>query len=398
MGRWLAGVLCVLYAFTGALADSLNGIDVLSERGFDVLAGQRVGLITNHTGLDREGRSTITLLADSDDVTLVRLFSPEHGIEGKLDVPEIANTTDDDTGIDVVSLYGDSRIPTAESLAGLDTLVFDIQDIGTRFYTYISTMGLAMQAAAEHDVRFVVLDRVNPIGGDTVEGPVLDKGLESFVGFHPIAVRHGMTVGELARMFKAELELDLDLDLEVVPVQGWSREQLFDSTGLVWVNPSPNMRSLDAALLYPGIGLLETTNVSVGRGTATPFEVFGAPWLDAEELIAYLESEALPGLRFHPVEFTPDSSVYAGEHCVGIRFEITDRDALRPVATGLAIARWLRLQHSTDWEAERFNRLLGDAKVNEAVLRPADLQGIIASYADELDAFLARRANFLIYD
>lgn len=389
-------MLCVLYAFTGTLASGLNGIDVLAERGFDVLDGHRVGLITNHTGIDRQGRSTVTILAKTDGVTLVRLFSPEHGIEGKLDVPEIANTTDDETGIDIVSLYGDSRMPTPESLAGIDTLVFDIQDIGTRFYTYISTMGLAMQAAAENDIRFVVLDRVNPIGARIVEGPVLDEGLESFVGFHPIAVRHGMTVGELARMFQAEL--GLDLDLEIVPVKGWSREQMFDSTGLDWVNPSPNMRSLDAALLYPGIGLLETTNVSVGRGTARPFEYFGAPWLDAEKLIDYLESEELPGLRFHPVVFEPGSSVYAGEQCVGIRFEVSDRDAVRPVATGLAIARWLRLHHSTDWEMERFNRLLGDAEVYEAVRGAGDLTRIIASYADELDAFLARRANYLIYE
>ena len=373
-----------------------NGIDVLAARGFDTLAGQRVGLITNHTGLDRNGRSTISLLAAAETVTLVRLFSPEHGIEGRLDIPDIDNTRDDETGLDVVSLYGDSRKPSPAALEDIDTLVFDIQDIGTRFYTYISTMGLAMQAAAEHGVRFVVLDRVNPIGGVAVEGPVLDEGLESFVGFHPIAVRHGMTVGELARMFESELRLDLDL--EVVPIEGWSREQLFGSTGLGWVDPSPNMRSVDAALLYPGIGLLETTNVSVGRGTARPFEVFGAPWLDADELISYLESEALPGLRFHPVGFEPDSSVHAGQHCVGIRFEITDPDAIRPVATGLAIARWLRRHHAPDWDLTRFNRLLGDAAVFGAVSRAEELETMIGAYAEELDAFLERRAGYLLYD
>lgn len=381
---------------TVALAAAANGIDVLTARGFDTLDGQRVGLITNHTGLDRNGRSTISLLAEAETVTLVRLFSPEHGIDGKLDIPEIADTHDGDTGLDVVSLYGDSRQPSPASLEGIDTLVFDIQDIGTRFYTYISTMGLAMQAAAENGVRFVVLDRVNPIGGIAVEGPVLDEGLESFVGFHPIAVRHGMTVGELARMFQAELQLDVDLD--VVPIEGWSRERRFDSTGLGWVDPSPNMRSVDAALLYPGIGLLETTNVSVGRGTARPFEFFGAPWLDADELIAYLESEDLPGLRFHAVVFEPDSSVYAGQRCVGIRFEITDADAVRSVATGLAIARWLRLHHATDWDLTRFNRLLGNTAVFDAVSGAEELEAILGAYAEELDAFRKRRAKYLLYD
>lgn len=369
---------------------------MLAARGFDGLDGQRVGLITNHTGLDKQGRSTIALLAEADNVTLVRLFSPEHGIEGKLDVPNITDTREGDTGIEVVSLYGESREPTPESLSGIDTLVFDIQDIGTRFYTYISTMGLAMRAAAQNRVRFVVLDRVNPIGGTVVEGPVLDDGLESFVGFHPVAIRHGMTVGELARMFKAELSLDLDLD--IVPVEGWSRTQTFDSTGLRWVDPSPNMRSVDAALLYPGIGLLETTNVSVGRGTARPFEVFGAPWLDAGDLIDYLESEDLPGLRFHSVSFEPDSDVYAGERCRGIRFEIRNRDLVRPVETGLAIARWLREHHRAEWKIERFNRLLGDASVFEAVRDAHALSRILASYGDELDAFLARRADYLIYE
>ena len=385
-----------MYASAAALASAANGIDVLVARGFDTLDGQRVGLITNHTGLDREGRSTISLLAEAEMVTLVRLFSPEHGIEGKLDIPEIADARDGETGLDIVSLYGDSRKPSPASLHGIDTLVFDIQDIGTRFYTYISTMGLAMQAAAQNGVRFVVLDRVNPIGGIAVAGPVLDEGLESFVGYHPIAVRHGMTVGELARMFNSELQLELDL--EVVPIEGWSREQLFGSTGLSWVNPSPNMRSVDAALLYPGIGLLETTNVSVGRGTARPFEFFGAPWLEADALIAYLESEALPGLRFHPVVFEPDSSVYAGERCNGIRFEITDPASVRPVATGLAIARWLKLHHPTDWDMARFNRLLGDKNVFEAVRETQALERMIESYSEELDAFVRRRSDFLIYD
>ncbi len=383
-------------AFQTVLASTSNGIDVLVADDFAALDGQRVGLITNHTGRSKDGQSTIALIAAADNVTLVRLFSPEHGIEGKLDIPDIADSTDDETGIDVVSLYGDSRKPSPESLAGIDVLVFDIQDIGTRFYTYISTMGLAMQAAAENGVRFVVLDRVNPIGGSIVEGPVLDAGRESFVGFHPIAVRHGMTVGELARMFKAEL--GLDLDLHIVTIDDWSRSQLFDSTGLAWVNPSPNMRSIDAALLYPGIGLLETTNVSVGRGTPQPFEVFGAPWLDADALLDYLASQNFAGLRFGKTAFTPDSSVHEGERCFGIRFEVTDRDAVRSVPVGIAIARWLRQHHRSDWDMTRFDRLLVDKTVFDAVRDGDPLEEILDAYAGELEEFATRRAEFLLYD
>ncbi|MDH5619044.1 MAG: DUF1343 domain-containing protein, partial [Gammaproteobacteria bacterium] len=331
---------CLLLVLTAPLAASagqvLNGVDVLERDGFRQLAGQRVGLITNHTGRTRDGRSTIQLLHNAPGVDLVRIFSPEHGIAGKLDIPVVADSSEAATGIPIISLYGESRRPSAAALAGVDTLVFDIQDIGTRFYTYISTMGNAMAAAAEHDVRFVVLDRPNPINGNSVAGPVLDDGLQSFVGFHTLPIRHGMTTGELAMMFRAEL--GLDLDLEIVPVEGWHRHEYFDDTGLPWVNPSPNMRSLRAAILYPGIGLLETTNISVGRGTATPFELIGAPWLDAEALAIALHELALPGIAFTPVRFTPDASTFADEACQGVRFTIIDREALEPVRTGLGIA------------------------------------------------------------
>ena len=239
----------------------LSGIDVLQRDDFRPLADSRVGLITNHTGISADGQSTIRLLHDASNVSLVRIFSPEHGLEGKLDIPKIDDGSDTGTGIPVASLYGSVRRPNAAMLAGIDTLVFDIQDIGTRFYTYISTMGHAMTAAADQGNRFVVLDRPNPINGVDVAGPILDDGLQSFVGFHTIAVRHGMTVGEIALLLKDEL--DLDLELAVVEMEGWRREHFFDETGLTWINPSPNMRSLTAAILYPGIGLLETTNLSV---------------------------------------------------------------------------------------------------------------------------------------
>ena len=249
--------LSVLEATDGSI---LTGIDVLQRDGFKPLEGQKIGLITNQTGINRQGISNIQLLHEAANVNLLAIFSPEHGLFGKLDVPLIEDSEDSSTGIRVFSLYGSTRRPTADMLSGIDTLVFDIQDIGTRFYTYISTMGQAMQAAAENHVRFVVLDRPNPINGITVSGPVLDEGRESFVGFHRLPVRHGMTIGELALMFKAEL--NLDLELEIIQLAGWHRADYFDGTGLQWINPSPNMRNLDEAILYPGIGLLETTNLS----------------------------------------------------------------------------------------------------------------------------------------
>jgi uncharacterized protein YbbC (DUF1343 family) len=281
-------------------------------------------------------------------------------------------------------------------LNDIDAIVFDIQDIGTRFYTYISTMGNAMIAAADHGVRFVVLDRPNPINGIDVAGPVLDDGLQSFVGFHTIAVRHGMTVGEIALMLKTELKLDLDL--QVVEMRGWQRAQFFDDTGLTWINPSPNMRSLTEALLYPGIGLLETTNLSVGRGTATPFEVFGAPWLDGEPFARELNALSLPGVTFDAIQFTPDASKFSGEKCGGIRITISDRKAFEPLTTGFAIAHQLRLDYRAAWETDRYLRLLGNAAALDALLSGQTVAEIKDTYQAGLDNFIARRAAFLLYE
>jgi len=392
--------LLLLLAFAASLSvhagDVLPGIDVLERDGFRQLAGARVGLITNHTGLSRDGRSTIQLLHEATNVELVRLFSPEHSISGDLDTENIGDAVDAETGIPIVSLYGEVRRPTAAMLADIDTLVFDIQDIGTRFYTYISTLGNAMIAAAEHDIRFVVLDRPNPINGIDVAGPVLDDGLQSFVGFHPIPVRHGMTVGELARMFNDELALDLDL--HVVRIGAWHRSDFLDDTGLAWVNPSPNMRSQTEALLYPGVGLLETTNVSVGRGTATPFELIGAPWLDGESLAGALNEMQLPGIAFTATRFTPDASTFAGELCEGVRFTITDRSVFEPLTTGLSIARQLLLDYPDDWQTDRYLRLLGNEAALRALLDGKSVSEIKASYQKGLDEFLARRTRYLLYD
>jgi uncharacterized protein YbbC (DUF1343 family) len=373
---------------------TLTGIDILIRDDFRPLQGRRVGLITNQTGVDRTGISTAERLHRAEGVQLRALFSPEHGLQGKLDA-KVDDTQDALTGLPVYSLYGENRTPTAASLEGLDTLVFDIQDIGARFYTYISTMGNAMRSAAEHQLRFVVLDRPNPINGVEVEGPILDDGSQSFVGFHTLPVRHGMTVGELAAMFNDELQLGVDL--QVIPVESWRREDYFDRTGLLWVNPSPNMRSLAQAVLYPGIGLLETTNLSVGRGTDTPFEVIGAPWLDGIPLARALNQSGLAGVRFVPIRFTPDASKFAGQPCGGVNIVVIDRSRFHPVRTGLEIARHLHRLYPQDWESKRFHGLLADRRTLEAVLADETVEAMQADWAPELQEFLQRRSRFLRY-
>jgi len=374
----------------------LAGIDVLEREGFEQLAGRNIGLITNQTGINREGISDIQLLHDESKVNLLAIFSPEHGLFGKLDIPLIENSEDPLTGIEVFSLYGSTRIPTSDMLTGIDTLVFDIQDIGTRFYTYISTMGHAMQAAAENQIRFVVLDRPNPINGITVSGPVLDEGRQSFVGFHRLPVRHGMTIGELARMFKAELRLDLDL--EIIQLENWHRPGYFDATGLKWVNPSPNMRSLTGAILYPGIGLLETTNLSVGRGTDTPFELFGAPWLDGTALAGELERLKLPGVHFKAHNFIPESSKFEGELCSGVSISISDRDQFNSVKTGIQIAIQLQRLYPQIWEIDMYDRLLGNEATLGAIRQGRPYKEIETIYSAGLLEYMFRRLQYLIYE
>ncbi len=330
--------------------DAQNGIDVLHASNYEALRGMRIGLITNQSGIDRTGNPTVDLLRGAPGVTLAAIFTPEHGLRGTADDEKIGD--EEYRGIRVFSLYGERRKPSREQLANLDALVFDIQDIGTRFYTYISTMGLAMEAAADAKLKFIVLDRVNPIGGDVVEGPVLE-GETNFVGWHPLPVRHGKTVGELAQLFRDERHIDVDLI--VIPVKGWSREQWQDEAGLPWVNTSPNMRSLSAAGLYPGIGLLERA-VSVGRGTPTPFEILGAPYIDGAALIR--EVGPLAGIALEPVRFTPLASVHKDQECGGVRLTITDRRALRSVAAGLAIAAALVRLYPNQFPVDELQPLL----------------------------------------
>jgi uncharacterized protein YbbC (DUF1343 family) len=302
---------------------------------------------------------------------------------------------DEKTGLPVYSLYGETRRPRPEQLKDIDALVFDIQDIGTRFYTYISTMGNVMEEAARAKLPLFVLDRPNPINGVDVEGPIADADKLTFVAHHPIPVRHGMTVGELAALFNEQRKISCDL--RVVKMENWRRAMWFDSTTQVWVNPSPNMRSLTQATLYPGVGLLETTNVSVGRGTDTPFEVIGAPWLDGQRLAAHLNARGLAGVRFVPVRFTPRASVFQGQECGGVNLVVTDRAALRPVRVGIELAAALRRLHPTDWKTDAFNRLLVNDEAYERVKRGDAPEEIERGWQARLSEFRRERARFLLY-
>ncbi|MEK6279038.1 MAG: exo-beta-N-acetylmuramidase NamZ domain-containing protein [Acidobacteriota bacterium] len=372
----------------------LNGIDVLERDGFKQLNGMRVGLITNHTGRNRAGRATIDVLHKSPNVRLVALFSPEHGIRGLAD-EKISDSKDDQTGLPVYSLYGETRRPKAEQLKELDALVFDIQDIGARFYTYISTLGYVMEEAAKVKVPVFVLDRPNPIGGLEVEGPVGDADKPSFTAYHTIPVRHGMTIGEMGQLFNEQRKIGCDL--RIIKMDGWRRAMWLDETNLTWVNPSPNMRSLTEATLYPGVGLLETTNVSVGRGTDTPFEVVGAPWIDGQRLAAHLNNQRIPGVRFVPLRFTPKASVFKDEECGGVNIIVTDRARFRPVTSGLEIAVALRQLYPSDWKIDSYLRLLVNSDTLERLKRGESAPDIARSWNAKLDQFRSARAKALLY-
>ncbi|MCA8951003.1 MAG: DUF1343 domain-containing protein [Planctomycetes bacterium] len=380
---------------SSAIAQVKTGIDVLAADGCARLHGRKIGLITNHTGRTADGRRTVDVLAAAADVELVALFSPEHGWDGVLD-EKVADSRDAAIGLLVHSLYGETRKPTEAMLAGVDTLVFDIQDIGCRFYTYVATMRNCLEAAGEHDLRFVVLDRPNPIGGLATAGPVLEKERQNFVGAHRVPLRHGMTAGELARMMAGEDAIRVEL--EIVACEGWQRADLWDRTGLCWIDPSPNMRSLTEALLYPGIGLVETTNVSVGRGTDTPFEVLGAPWIDGRQLAADLRGRGLPGVTFVPIRFTPDSSKHAGVECGGVNFVITDWRTFEPVRLGMHVMSALHRLFAADWQTKSLDRLLLHEASMQAILADTEPDAIVASWEKELDLFRIRRRHFLLYD
>ena len=374
---------------------TLTGLDRLVADDFASLAGRSIGLITNQTGVDGQGRRGVDLLAAAPRVRLRALFSPEHGITGQVDA-NVPNGRDAATGLPIWSLYGPARRPSPEMLNGIDTLVFDIQDVGVRYYTYLTTLVYALEESGRRGIQVVVLDRPNPITGSVVEGPLMDPDMRSFTAPHTIPVRTGMTMGEFAQMVVGERKLPVKLT--VVPLERWQRNQWFDETGLPWVNPSPNIRTPTQALLYSGVGLLEATNLSVGRGTDVPFEVIGAPWIgDPQALADGMNARGLVGVRFLPTTFTPTSSVYAGQAVGGVRLEVTDRDAIRPVSVGLALGRELMERYPAQFRPAAIQNLLVNRTTMWSILRGDPFSRILGWAEASQAAFLQRRAPYLIY-
>jgi uncharacterized protein YbbC (DUF1343 family)/CubicO group peptidase (beta-lactamase class C family) len=379
-----------------------TGIDVLEEHGFDVLqiAGRKkkIGVLTNQTGIDADGRRTIDVLAQAPGISLEAIFSPEHGVTGTLDTTDVSNSKDAVTGVPVYSVYGAKdamRRPPPDVMRTLDAIVFDIQDAGVRFYTYETTLGYFLEGAALAGVEVIVLDRPDPITGAFVQGPVSDAARENFTNYWTVPVRQGMTVGELAKMFNAER--NINAKLTVVPMEGWQRGDWFDATGLVWVNPSPNLRSVTEAGLYPGVGLIEGTNVSVGRGTDTPFELLGAPWMKSRELAAYLNGRGIAGVRFVPVTFTPTASNYAGQKCEGVNLILTERNALDGPELGIELAAALQKLYPADFKIERLTELLVNQAAYDGLMAGKDPRRIAQDWQEELEKFEVVRKKYLIY-
>jgi uncharacterized protein YbbC (DUF1343 family) len=371
-----------------------TGLDVLEALKFAPLRGKRVGLITNHTGQDFQGKTTIELLAHAPGVQLVALFSPEHGIAGHAD-EKVASSKDASTGLPIFSLYGDHLRPTDEMLQGIDVLVFDVQDAGVRFYTYTSTMGYCMEEAAKRGIPFFVLDRPNPINGDIVEGPMLDPDKTSFVAYFPVPVRYGLTIGELAQLFNTEKQVGCDL--HVIAMKNWHRNYFFESTGLRWIPPSPNLRTLKGAILYPGLEVLQNTGLSVGRGTETPFEEFGAPWINGQEVAEALSALNLPGVRFANQPYIPVSGLYAGQRCGGVGIRVTDRVAVRSMRLGLEIAALLQKKYPGQFDVSKTITLLGNDITVQQLQAGTPPEQIIAGWAADLQGFERMRRKYFLY-
>jgi uncharacterized protein YbbC (DUF1343 family)/CubicO group peptidase (beta-lactamase class C family) len=379
-----------------------SGIDVLEAHNFDVLRAstgkKKIGLLTNQTGMDAQGRRTIDVLAQAPGISLDAIFSPEHGVTGELDTTNVANTKDAVTGIPVYSVYGAKdaqRRPSIDVLKTLDAVVFDVHDVGSRLYTYQTTLGYFLEAAAKADIEIIVLDRPNPVTGSFVQGAIPDPGRESFVNYFPVPVRHGMTMGELAKMFNSER--NINARLTVVPMDGWMRGDWYDATGLPWINPSPNMRSLNEATLYPGVGLVEGTNVSVGRGTDTPFELLGAPWIKGTELAQYLNARNISGVRFVPITFTPSASNYSGQKCGGVNIFVIERNALDTGELGIELAAALHKLYPEQYHMERLIELLLNQSVYDAIAAGQDPRRIAEDWREPLEKFLLLRQKYLIY-
>jgi uncharacterized protein YbbC (DUF1343 family) len=371
-----------------------TGLDVLEAQRFAPLRGKHVGLVTNHTGVGAQGKTTVELLAHAPGVQLVALFSPEHGLLGTAD-EKIATTKDPSTGLPIYSLYGETRRPTDTMLAGIDALVFDVQDAGVRFYTYTATMGYCMEEAAKHHIAFYVLDRPNPINGDTVEGPLLDADKTSFVAYFPLPVRYGLTIGELAQFLNTENHIGCDL--HVIAMKNWHRNYFFESTGIRWIPPSPNLRTTKGAILYPGIEILQAGGVSVGRGTQAPFEEFGAPWLDGEVVAAALNERHVPGVRFGSQPFIPVSGLYAGKRCGGVGIRVTDRAAVRSMRIGIEIAALLHQRYPHDFDVAKIVELVGNDDTIQKLQSGVPPEQIVASWSRDLATFDPTRRRYFLY-
>jgi uncharacterized protein YbbC (DUF1343 family) len=393
-----AALLCVPAHSNGAKRSRpgrvQTGLDVLEAQKFAPLRNKHVGLITNHTGVDAQGRSILDLLSHAAGVHLVALFSPEHGLLGGND-EKVPSSKDAATGLPIYSLYGDTRRPTDEMLEGIDTLVFDIQDAGVRFYTYTATMAYCMEEAAKRKIAFYVLDRPNPLGGNIVEGPMLDPDKTSFVAYYPVPVRYGLTIGELAQFFNAENHIGCDL--HVVSMKNWHRNYFFESTGLRFVPPSPNLRTTKGAILYPGIEILQNAGVSVGRGTQAPFEQFGAPWMNGDAVASALNDRHLPGVRFVNQPFIPAAALYAGQRCGGVAMRITDRQAVRAMRVGIEIATVLKKLYPGNFDPTKLLELLGNAETIRQLQNDTPPDQIVASWSKDLDAYDAVRKRYPLY-
>ncbi|MED3712115.1 DUF1343 domain-containing protein [Peribacillus frigoritolerans] len=375
------------------------GIEVLLKEEKNVLSGKKVGLITNPTGIDSKLTSIVDLLHDDPDIHLTALFGPEHGVRGDAQAgASVEYYIDEKTGLPVYSLYGKTKKPTPEMLKDVEVLVFDIQDVGTRYYTYIYTMAYAMEAAKENDIPFIVLDRPNPQGGESVDGPVLEPEFSSFVGLYPIPLKHGMTVGELATLFNKEFKIGADL--KVIKMKGWKRDMDYDDTGLPFVLPSPNMPTVSTTFVYPATGLIEGTNVSEGRGTTKPFELIGAPYINGDELAGKLNALRLPGVKFRAASFTPTFSKHAGKLSHGVEIYITDREEFKAVPTGLHIIKTIQDLYPGDFEflaANNFNLLIGNGWIMSRIKEGSTVNEILKEYQVKQDAFKKVRKNYLLY-
>ncbi|HLI79249.1 MAG TPA: exo-beta-N-acetylmuramidase NamZ domain-containing protein, partial [Candidatus Binataceae bacterium] len=372
----------------------LTGADILANDGFVQLKGKRVGLITNQTGVNQTGIRDIEALSHARGLTLRAIFGPEHGLQGDVD-GSVASGIEPVTGLHFYSLYGEMRRPSMAMLDGLDAVVFDVQDSGARFYTYVTTMAYAMDAAARRGIDFYVLDRPNPISCATVQGPIMDADLKSFTGYFPLPTRHGMTVGELAEMFNRENHIGARL--HVIRMRGYARSEWFDQTGLQWRAPSPNLRTLPEATLYPGVAMLEGANVSVGRGTDTPFELVGAPWIDSDALLSYLDKRKIPGIRFQSVDFTPSADTYAGRSCHGVRISLDDRLALDSPALGIELLAALRHLYKDDFKIDATLSMVGSRRTLDEIKSGTDPKQIVAQWQPELENFRILRARYLLY-